>query len=54
MSISINRHLYDIKILSLNVENERADAGRNGRTCHARPKPQARTETGETSFSLSS
>ena len=34
--------------LSLDVENERPDAGRDGRTCLARPKRQSRTGTGET------
>ena len=35
-------------------ERERADAGRDGRTRLARPNSQARTATGEYSFSLSS
>ena len=30
---------------SLSVENERADAGWNSRTCLARPNSQARAET---------
>ena len=34
-------------IFSLGVENKGADAGRNGRTCLARPNSQARTGTGE-------
>ena len=37
---------------SLNVENEQADAGRNGRTRLARPNSQARTGTGKYSFSV--
>ena len=36
----------------LNVENEEADAGRDGRTCLACPYSQARTRTGKYSFSL--
>ena len=36
---------------SLSVENERADAGRDGRTCLARPNSRARTGTGKYSFS---
>ena len=38
--------------LRLSVENEQADAGRDGRTCLARPDSQARTGTGKNSFSL--
>ena len=38
--------------LSLGVKNEPADAGRDGRTCLARPYSQARTETGKKTFSL--
>ena len=34
-------------IFSLRVENEQADAGRDGRTCLARPNSQARTGTGK-------
>ena len=34
--------------------NEQADAGRDCRTCLARPNSQARTRTGKYSFSLSS
>ena len=37
----------------LNVENEQADAGRNGRTCLARPICQALTGTGKYSFPCS-
>ena len=37
---------------SLSVENEQADAGRDGRTRLARPNSQARTGTAEYSFSL--
>ena len=37
---------------SLGVENEQAEAGRDGRTCLAGPNSQARTGTGECSFSL--
>ena len=38
---------------SLGVENDRGDAGRDGRTCLARPNSQARTgTTGKYSFSL--
>ncbi|CAM9349455.1 unnamed protein product, partial [Ascophyllum nodosum] len=37
---------------SLSVENEQADAGRDGRTRLARPNYQARTVTGKYSFSL--
>ena len=33
------------------VENEWADAGRDGQTCLVRPNSQARTGTGENSFS---
>ena len=43
----VNKHQ-----IGLDVENKRADAGRNGRTCLARPSSQARTGTGEKSFSL--
>ena len=32
-------------------ESEHADAGRDGRTCLARPTPQARTGTGKKHFS---
>ena len=35
---------------SLSVENEQADAGRDGRTRLARPNSQARTGTGKYSF----
>ena len=35
---------------NLGVENEQADAGRDGRTCLVRPNSQARTGTGETHF----
>ena len=35
---------------SLRMENERGDAGRDGRTCLARPNSQARTGTGKHSF----
>ena len=35
---------------SLSVENERADAGRDGQACLARPTFQARTGTGKYSF----
>ena len=38
---------------SLSVENERADAGRDGRTCLARPNSQARTGTGKFHFPCS-
>ena len=34
-------------IFSLSVENEQADAGRDGRARLARPNSQARTETGK-------
>ena len=37
---------------SLTVENERADAGRDGRTRLARPNSQARTETGKSLLSV--
>ena len=37
---------------SLGVENEQADAGRDGRTRLARPNSQARTGTGKYSSSL--
>ena len=37
---------------SMSVENEQADAGRDGQTCLARPNSQARTETGKYLFSL--
>ena len=37
---------------SLSVDNERADAGRDGRTRRARPNSQARMETGKKTFSL--
>ena len=37
---------------SLGVENERADAERDGRTHLARPNSQARTETGKNVFRL--
>ena len=33
-------------IFSLSVENEQADAGRDGRNCLARPNSQARPGTG--------
>ena len=33
------------------MENEPADAGREGRTCLATPNSQARTETGKSLFS---
>ena len=36
------------------VENEQADAGREGRTRLAKPNSQARMGTGEKTFSLSS
>ena len=39
-------------IFNLNVENEQADAGQDGRTRLARPNSQARTGTGKSSFSL--
>ena len=35
---------------SLSVENERADAGRDGQTCLARPNSQARTGTAKFHF----
>ena len=37
---------------SLSVENEQADAGRDGRTRLARPNSQALMATGKYSFSL--
>ena len=37
---------------SLSVENKQADAGRDSRTCLARPKSQARTGKENFSFSL--
>ena len=37
---------------SLSVENELADAGRDGRTRYARPNSQVRTETEKIIFSL--
>ena len=37
---------------SLDVENGRANAGEDGRTRLSRPKSQARTGTGKTTFSL--
>ena len=37
---------------SLCMENEQADAGRDGQTCVARPNSQARTGTGGNSFAL--
>ena len=37
---------------NLGMENELADAGRDGRTCDARPNSQARTEIMNCSFSL--
>ena len=37
---------------SLGVENEQADAGRDGRICLAKPSSQARTGAGKKSFSL--
>ena len=36
-----------IAIISLSVDSERADAGRDGRTYLARPYPQAQTKTRE-------
>ena len=47
--VSIDKHQIS-SLLSL--ENEQADAGRNGRNCLARAKSQARTGTGIFSFSL--
>ena len=40
-------------IFSLSVENEHADAGRDGRTRLTRPNSQARTGTGNVHFSCS-
>ena len=40
------------KAFNLNVEDEKADAGRDGRTCPARPNSQARTWTGKYSLLL--
>ena len=37
---------------SLSAENEKADTGRDDRTCLARPNSQARTGTRKSSFSL--
>ena len=37
---------------SMSVENEQADAGRDGQTCLARPDSRARTRTRKTIFSL--
>ena len=42
---SVSNYYY-IKIFSLGVENERACAGRDGRTCLARRNSQAQTGTG--------
>ena len=41
-----------LQIISLSVENEQTDAGRDGETCLTRPNSQARTGTGKYSFSL--
>ena len=38
---------------NLSLENGRADAGRDGRTCLARPNSQARTGTGKKRFPCS-
>ena len=40
------------QILSLSVENEQTDAGRDGQTCLARPNSQARTGTWKYLLSL--
>ena len=34
------------------MENEQADAGRDGQTCFMRPNSQAQTETGKNTFFL--
>ena len=36
----------------LNMEDKLSDAGRDGRTCLARPNSQARTGTGKNNFPL--
>ena len=42
----------ELTIALLSVEDEQADAGRDGRIRLARPNSQARTGTGKYSFSL--
>ena len=43
----IGRILRVSTIISLSIENEQTDAGRDGQTCLARPNSQARTGTGK-------
>ena len=40
------------QIFSLSLENEQADAGRDGRACLAKPNSQVRTGKGNKLFSL--
>ena len=44
------KHASKHQIQSESVENEQADAGREGQTCLARSNFQARTGTGKTIF----
>ena len=46
--VSKHQHKFSPSIM----ENEQADAGRDGGTCVARPNSQARMGTGKYSFSL--
>ena len=53
VAVGARKHVSKHQIQSESVENEQADAGREGQTCLARLNFQARTATGKNDFSCS-